>query len=326
VDIIAFLSGESMVRIFLSALSLTVIACLLACSDDSQNVFHVDVISHVSDGRDIEMVSLPGGTYAMGSDFYPARYFHLIDDRPIRIDTILNSERPVHFVSVSPFMISSTEITHEQFQAVMDFNPSYYIGMTNMPVENVKWRQAVDFCNGLSELMGLSLCYDEDYNCDFDANGFRLPTEAEWEFASIGGTDQEFSFGDSEANLIPYGEWELVGHSIDDTVGIVHSSLARYGWYRGNSESKPSPVAYKEPNQYGLYDMHGNVSEWCQDIFDMYNCNTQVDPITLDGVPFHVVRGGSWASSASDCRSAARIAYYDDWKVSTLGFRIVRRQ
>ena len=136
-----------MVRRVLTALCVPVIICLLACGEDSPNVFHVDVISYIDAGRDIEMVSLPGGTYARGSDFYPAKFFRVLDSTPLIIDTALNVERPVHFVSVSPFMISSTEITREQFQAVMGFNPSRFSGMTNMPVENLRWRQAVDFCH-----------------------------------------------------------------------------------------------------------------------------------------------------------------------------------
>jgi formylglycine-generating enzyme required for sulfatase activity len=285
--------------LFLMTSLIALVFC--SCGEDSPNIFHIDIVSYLDEGRDIEMVSLPGGTYAMGSALYPA-----FTMEPIGIGGALvrvyNFERPVHIVSVSPFLISNTEITHEQYRAVMGLNPSKFSGMADMPVESIKWQEAADFCNELSGKMGLNPCYDQSYNCDLGKNGFRLPTEAEWEFAARGGTDLEYSFGDGAAGLV------------------------RNGWYLGNSGSKPSPVAYKEPNQYGLYDMHGNVSEWCQDMFAFYNCGAQSDPVVTEGAPVYVARGGNWASVAKDCRSAARRAYYKDRAVSLLGFRIVRRQ
>ncbi len=283
-----------MVRRVLTALCVPVIICLLACGEDSPNIFHVDIVHYLDVGRDIEMVSLPGGTFVMGSDKYPAI-------EVVRAAVTINKERPVHFVSVPSFMISSTEITQEQYKAVLGINPSYFKGLTDLPVENLKWQRAADFCNELSKTMGLSVCYDQEYNCDLSSNGFRLPTEAEWEFAASGGTNLEYSFGDS-----PVG-------------------LSQYGWYRGNSGKKTSPVALREPNQYGLYDMHGNVSEWCQDIFSFYACNIQNDPVIVEGFPVRMIRGGSWASDARYCRSAAREAYSEKRISITLGFRIVRR-
>jgi formylglycine-generating enzyme required for sulfatase activity len=273
---------------------------LCSCGEDSPNIFHIDIISYLDEGRDIEMVSLPGGTFAMGSALRPP-----FTMEPIGVGGALvrvyNFERPVHIVSLSPFLISNTEITHEQYREVMGLNPSRFIGMANLPVESIKWQEAADFCNELSGMMGLSDCYDGDYNCDLSSNGFRLPTEAEWEYAARGGIDMEYSFGDNAAGL------------------------SRNGWYIGNSESKTQPVAYKEPNPYGLYDMHGNVGEWCQDKFAFYNCGAQTDPVITEGAAMHVARGGSWASVARECRSAARVAYFEDRSTSTLGFRIVRR-
>lgn len=280
---------------------MTALAVLLLCScgEDSANIFHVDIVHYLDEGRDIEMVSLPGGTYAMGSSFFPP---FVVIMTPIGPDTIFNFERPVHVVSVSPFLISNTEITHEQYRAVMGSDPSIFSGWTDMPVENLKWSQAADFCNELSRIMGLSVCYDQDYNCDLNSNGFRLPTEAEWEYAARGGMELEYSFGDNA------------------------SGLTRNGWYTSNSGRGTSPVATKEPNQYGLYDMHGNVAEWCQDLFGFYTCGAQSDPVNTYGAPVYVARGGSWASVAKDCRSAARAAYFHDQRISTLGLRIVRRK
>ncbi len=284
--------------VFLRLITLVALV-LCSCGDDSPNIFHVDIVSYLDEGRDIEMVSLPGGTYAMGSDLFPTMVIVITDRGP---DTTFNTERPVHFVNLSPFMISNTEITHEQYKVVMGLNPSRFVGMANMPVESVNWREAADFCNELSFMLGFSVCYDQDYNCDFASNGFRLPTEAEWEFAARGGVDMEYSFGDDAAGM------------------------TRNGWYVGNSENKPSPVAYKEPNKYGLYDMHGNVGEWCQDKFAFYNCGAQNDPVKTVGAAVYVARGASWGDAANECRSAARRAYFEDRAISTLGFRIVRRQ
>ncbi len=286
----------------LAFLRLSVLATLVICScgEESPDIFSVDIVSYLDEGRDIEMVSLPGATYAMGSDLFPPFVMEPLGPGGALV-AVFNTERPVHVVTVSGFLISSTEITHEQYQAVMGTNPSRFSGVANMPVENLNWREAADFCNALSKMMGLAPCYDQDYACDFSANGFRLPTEAEWEYAARGGTDLEYSFGDN-----PTG-------------------LSRSGWFAGNSEGGPSAVAGKEPNQYGLYDMHGNVSEWCQDLFDFYTCGAQVDPVNIETGALRIARGGSWASTATETRSANRVPYFTDRRIGTLGFRIVRR-
>jgi len=269
-----------------------------ACGEDKQNFFHVDIVSYLDQGRDIEMVSMPGGAFAMGSALYPS---FTIQITPFGPDTTFNLERPVHVVSVSSFLISSTEITHEQYVAIMGETPWQFTGETNMPAERVSWTDAANFCNELSKYMGLNPCYSQDYRCNFGANGFRLPTEAEWEYAARAGVKAEYYFGDSQGGL-----------------GLA-------GWYSGNSGSRPQIVASRNPNAAGLYDMHGNVTEWCNDYFGYYSCSAQQDPSGPERGYYRIARGGSWASSARDCRSASRYAYQPDAKISVLGFRIVRR-
>ncbi|MBW7995837.1 MAG: formylglycine-generating enzyme family protein [Candidatus Glassbacteria bacterium] len=275
---------------------------LCACSDEGANVFRIDIVEYQEEGRDIEMASLPGGTFTVGSTLFP-HYIIMEGAGPGGSDDLMiNNERPVHVVAVSPFLISTTEITHAQYRTVMGTNPSRFSGEIDMPVENVTWFQAADFCNGLSELMRLERCYYQDYTCDYGKNGFRLPTESEWEYAARGGTTAEYSFGSSE------------------------SGLSRAGWYISNSENKPRTVARKQENPYGLFDMHGNVFEWCQDYFDTYNCGTQTDPTGPDRMGYYkVVRGGSWASQPVELRSAHRGARQPGSATYTVGFRIVRR-
>jgi len=280
-------------------------AISLACGGDGENVYHVDLVSTISSGRDIEMVSMPGGDYVMGSTLYEPIFFDTVSYIPavgeLIVDTVMNIERPIHFVQLSSFMIGTTEITQEQYAAVMGANPSHYRSESNLPVESVSWFEAVNYCNSLSDLLGYSRCYDRDYNCDYSADGFRLPTEAEWEYAARAGTDTEYSNG-------------------KDSLG-----LSLIAWYIDNSEHMTHQVATKVTNAAGLYDMNGNVSEWCQDYFNFYNCGMQSDPAGPELGALRLTRGGSWADKANDCRSAARKATLPTSKISIVGFRIVRR-
>jgi len=253
-----------------------------ACGEDKQNFFHVDIVSYLDQGRDIEMVSMPGGAYAMGSALYPS---FTVEITPFGPDTTFNLERPVHVVSVSSFLISSTEITHEQYVAIMGETPWQFTGETNMPAERVSWTDAANFCNELSKYMGLNPCYSQDYRCNFGANGFRLPTEAEWEYAARAGVKAEYYFGDSQGGL-----------------GLA-------GWYSGNSGSRPQIVASRNPNAAGLYDMHGNVMEACQDWYDELPDSPVKDPVGSDTGIRRVFRGGSWSNDAKYCRSATRGRY-----------------
>src|SRR3990172_1474954 len=133
------------------------------------------------------------------------------------------------------------------FQKMMGFNPSLMAGDERRPVDQVSWYDAVEFCNRLSEIAGLNPSYDiNNRSCIFTRNGYRLPTEAEWEYACRAGTTTRYYSGNSE------------------------SDLARVGWYRLNSDGTTHPAAQKEPNAWGLFDMHGNVWEWCNDWMGNY--------------------------------------------------------
>ena len=277
------------------------IGLLCSCSDDSPNVFVVDIVDPMDGGAAIEMVRFPAGAFMMGSDLRPAWVID-IDPVTLRPDTTFNFERPVHAVTVDAFKIGKTEVTQEQFKSVTGYNPSRFGGFYSLPVENVSWQEAATFCNKLSEMVGLEICYDlESWECDFSKEGFRLPTEAEWEYACRAGSDLEWIASPDSSDLW-YTSWYIT-----DSTFITHT------------------VGSKEPNPAGLYDMTGNVWEWCNDFFKIYNCNSQINPAGPKLGFTRARRGGSWASSAIDCRPANRIGSHPGWGMSTTGFRIVRR-
>ena len=224
-----------------------------------------------------------------------------------------------HSISLSAYFIGETEVTQELWQAVMGNNPSWFKGSSNppdgdeeqgkRPVENMNWYTAISFCNELSKACGLEPCYTEidieedNAVCDFNKNGFRLPTEAEWEWAAMGGTEHKWAGTDSE------------------------SELGNYAWYEANSNEKTHQVKLKLPNGYGLYDMSGNVFEWC---WDRYGSLSDVLPLDYTGAASgkkRVLRGGFYdnSSSTSHIQRAYR-AYADpDIHLSGTGLRVVCR-
>jgi formylglycine-generating enzyme required for sulfatase activity len=273
---------------------------LCSCSDSSPNIFVVDIVDPM-EGMDIEMVQLPAGTFLMGSNSEYSEYE--VEMMPDEFVTFYTWERPVHAVTLSPFKISSTEITQEQYRVVMGTSPSKFYGFDNLPVEQVSWEDAVTFCNELSEMTGQEPCYDlAIWECDFSKSGFRLPTEAEWEYACRGGSKLEW--GSSSTGP---------------------GDLGRTAWFKGNSYRTTNPARSKDPNSAGLYDMQGNVWEWCNDFLGYYNCNHQTDPTGPSHGKQRIVRGGAWASTAVDCRPSVRRGRFQDYKEPYLGFRIVRR-
>jgi formylglycine-generating enzyme required for sulfatase activity len=230
---------------------------------------------------EILMVPIHAGNFQMGSD---------------------PGEQPVHTVTFDySFEMSATEITQAQYEEAMGTNPSSFTGDNNRPVENVSWNNAVTFCNALSEAEGLEPCYDlSTWECDFSKNGYRLPTEAEWEYACRAGTTTNYNTGDSE------------------------SDLDRAGWYKSNSGNTTHAVGGQEANSYDLYDMHGNVSEWCNDRYGVYSSESQTNPTGPEDGSDRVIRGGSWYSEAINCRSAFRYHYSTDFSNHLIGFRVVR--
>ena len=197
-------------------------------------------------------------------------------------------EETQHRVSITkPFYLGVTEVTQEQYQKVMGTNPSEFKGAQN-PVETVNWVDAVEFCRKLS-LMSAEKTAGHVY---------RLPTESEWEYACRAGTTTAYSFGDDA------------------------SRLSDYGWFGGNSGTHP--VGEKKPNAWGLYDMHGNVYEWCQDWFGPYRSGLATDPTGATSGSYRVIRGGSWYSFARNCRSADRGRYTPGYRSHYLGFRVLR--
>jgi formylglycine-generating enzyme required for sulfatase activity len=191
-----------------------------------------------------------------------------------------------------PFELGVYEVTQEQYEKVMvGTTPSRIKGSQN-PVENVSWNDAVEFCRKLSELPGEKKA----------GYVYRLPTEAEWDYACRAGTTTAYSFGDSE------------------------SELGDYAWHYKNSRDTTHPVGGKKPNPWGLYDMHGNVSEWCQDWHGSYPSGSVTDPTGAASGSSRVLRGGSFLNLSSGVRSANRYNNQPDTRHNTygVGFRPAR--
>ncbi len=244
----------------------------------------------------IEMVRIPAGSFQMGS-------------RNGRDD-----ERPIHTVWVDSFLMDRHEVTQAEFEKLGKLasepfaNPSHFKG-PDLPVEQVNWPLAARFCNVRSRVEGLKPCYNEDNGeCDFTADGYRLPTEAEWEYACRAGTDGDYSYGGDPRKL-----------------GDV-------AWFADNAGKKTHPVGQKKPNPWGLYDMHGNVAEWCQDVYDKsyYQASPERNPHGPADGELYVLRGGSWKSNADALRSAYRLGQTSGFSDACLardaiGFRCVRK-
>ncbi|MFC1574286.1 formylglycine-generating enzyme family protein [Candidatus Latescibacterota bacterium] len=233
------------------------------------------------------MISVPSGSFNMGSK----KGFDI--------------EKPVHTVTLSAFEMSETEITQAQYEAVIGINPSLAKENPQLPVERVSWYNAVLFCNKLSEVAGYENCYDEKtWECDLSKNGFRLPTEAEWEYACRAGTTTKY----------------YSGNTIDD--------LIRVGWFTQNSEGKTHPVGQKLPNAWGLYDMHGNVWEWTYDWLGDYSRENVFNPTGAKTGKYRVIRGGGfppWTPNNMGCESGIRGYGIPDKSTGAVGFRVVRR-
>jgi len=258
----------------------------------------------LEEGSDVPegFVFVEGGTFQMGSN------------------NGYSPEKPVHTVTVSDFYIGKYEVTQKEWKDIMGTsaslsNPSYY-KRDNRPVESISWYDAVKYCNLRSEKEGLTPCYDIDktrkdsnnkdkdddkkwvVKCDFSANGYRLPTEAEWEYAARGGS------------------------SGSPTKYAGSNNINEVAWYDSNSGRKTHAVGTKKPNELGIYDMSGNVWEWCWDWYGTYSSSSQRNPHGANRGSDREYRGGSWDLNANYCRVANRDCYYPSYRSNYLGFRL----
>ena len=255
-----------------------------------------------------EFVLVPGGSFLMG------------DTR----DQGTEIEKPVHPVSVSSFYIGKHLVTQSQWESLMGTNPARANGIgPQHPVYYVSWYHALIYCNTRSMAEGLQPVYrlkgstdPKDWgrlprlnnnlewdavSCDWNANGYRLPTEAEWEFAARGGkSEPDFLYSGGE-------------------------DIERVAWYSGNNRPEGTkPVGLKEPNALGLYDMSGNLWEWCWNWYNVYDEEPKVDPRGSLGGAVKVFRGGSWYGGASNCRVSARNFAFPSFIHHFVGLRLVR--
>ncbi len=240
----------------------------------SQNTYSIPSINY-------RMIYLPSGTFMMGSP--PSEKGRYKDEA-------------LHKVGLTKgFYIGATEITQGQWLQIMGGNPSRFGAQhEDHPVDLVSWDDCQEFIMRLSR-KEKSLKY-------------RLPTEAEWEYASRAGSREAFTNG-----------------AISQVKCGLDPNLDKVGWYCGNTkEDTPQPVAQKEPNAWGLYDMHGNAWEWCQDWYEESYSGSHIDPEGPASGASKVFRGGGWGLAARSCRSAFRDHYASDLKCKFLGFRLVR--
>ena len=246
----------------LSDVSILINYILNPPQQDSIQTFTVNGVS-------FEMIAVEGGTFTMGATA----------EQGSDVD---RDESPTHQVALSSYMIGKTEVTQELWEAVMGSNPSYFKG-SNLPVEQVSWEDCQEFITKLNALTG---------------KNFRLPTEAEWEYAARGG-DKSRGYKYSGSN-----------------------TLSNVAWYDDNSSNKTHPVATKASNELGIYDMSGNVWEWCSDWYSSYSSSSQYNPIGPNSGSYRVCRGGCYGDAAQYCRVSYRDLYNPASNSYHLGLRL----
>ena len=253
-----------------------------------------------------DLILINGGTYLMGSP-----------ETEVQRET----DEVQHEVTVSDFYIGRYEVTQKEYEEVMGENPSNFEG-ENLPVENVTWYEAIEYCNKLSEKEGLTPVYTidgENISWDRSANGYRLPTEAEWEYAARAGTTSPFntenSISDEEANY--YGHYP---YGIEENYFTQENLETEPGQYRQTTVEVDS----FSPNKWGLYNIHGNVAEWCFDYYGAYDLENTDNPSGPTTGTLRVNRGGGWNDYAKHLRCAYRASTTPDQKMSNIGFRVVR--
>jgi formylglycine-generating enzyme required for sulfatase activity len=229
----------------------------------------------------MKLVLIPKGTFQMGS--------------PIDEEGADDDEAQHQVTITKEYYLGVTEVTQGQYEKVMGANPSHFqkrdirkSDSSMYPVESVSWKDAVEFCKKLSEL-------PEEKKVD---RVYRLPTEAEWEYACRAGGKTAYSFGESS------------------------KSLGEYAWFDGNSNGQTHPVSEKKANAWGLHDMHGNVWEWCSDWYGKYPKGSVSDPTGPKKGSIRVYRGGSWFNVDANCRSAVRNWFTPEDRLYSIGFRV----
>ncbi len=262
----------------------------LAWSGQPVGIFE-EVVTAVEEDELLDMVAIEGGRFLMGSPWWErarTRY-----------------ERR-HRVRLSAFRMSVTTVTRAQYRQVMELEKAPGPGGDDHPITQVSWLEAFEFCNRLSELEELTPCYEiegDEVAWVEDTGGYRLPTEAEWEYAARAGSNGRW----------PSTPWRLW-------------SLRRYAWYSANAGGHSHPVATRLPNPWGLYDMHGNVWEWCRDWFAEYPTEPVTDPKGPETPSANrVLRGGAYWGGPRVLRSAYRGGNRPELRNRNIGFRCVRR-
>ena len=227
----------------------------------------------------IEMVFVEGGTFQMGATSEQG-------------SDAEDDEKPVHTVTVSSFYIGKTEVTQELWKSVMGSNPSYFNKGGDYPVEQVSWDNIQEFLRKLNAATGKQ---------------YRLPTEAEWEYAARGGNKSQ--------------GYKYSGSNDIETVAVYEKNSYALG--KHNSAYGTHPVASKAPNELGIYDMSGNVSEWCQDLYGNYTSSSQTNPQGASSGSFRVHRGGNWLFGAECSRVSHRNRGITYNGINLNGFRLV---
>lgn len=265
-------------RIILLLISALLTALLISCGKDIIRPVH-----NITTKSGIEMIYLPGGEYLMGEG------------------------ESAHKVKLSPFYIDKNEVTQSMFKKLEISDASHFKG-EKRPVEMTTYTSAAIYCNERSIEEGLTPCYDEKtWKCNFSADGYRLPTEAEWEYAAKGGTSDKYYFGNDD------------------------KSLKDHAVFKVNSSGGTADTGTKKPNPWGIYDMYGNVAEWCHDYYsaDYHKTSDYENPKGPDKGETKVLRGGSWNDTEEKINSTTRstgmminggCALFD-----TSGFRCVRK-
>ena len=234
-------------------------------SSSDQNGGNVNYKVYTVNGVSFKMIAVKGGTFQMGSDDW------------------YEWEKPVHQVTLSDYFIGETEVTQELWSAVMGSNPSGFTGNMQRPVEQVSWNDCQAFISKLNELTG---------------EAFRLPTEAQWEYAARGGRNSR-------------------GYTYSGS-----NDIGSVAWYEDNSGNETHPVGMKQANELGLYDMSGNVWEWCSDWYGSYSSSSQTNPTGAASGSYRVNRGGSYYREAWYCRVSDRLSFEPDIRLSNLGLRL----